>query len=114
MLIVSGFVVPKMNPTSHIGNIRLLHPVVVAVEHQEDSQTENNKTKDEESQEEVLNVMTEIHSIIFLVPLLNPFALFIEHIIDLTEMLLHLSGHPFMLFFEHVLNLLPVNIIDSD
>lgn len=64
MPIVSGFVVPKMNPTSYVGNIRLLHPVVVAVERQENSPTENNETKDEESQEEVLNVMTEIHSYI--------------------------------------------------
>ena len=46
MPIVSGFVVPKMNPTSHVGNIRLLRPVVVTVEHQEDSQAENNESKD--------------------------------------------------------------------
>ena len=31
MPIVSGFVVPKMNPTSHVGNIRLLRPVVMSV-----------------------------------------------------------------------------------
>ena len=48
MPIVSGFVVPKMNPTSHVGNIRLLRPVVVTVEHQEDSQAENNESKDKE------------------------------------------------------------------
>ena len=36
MPIVNGFVVPKMNPTSHVGNIRLLRPVVVAVEHQKE------------------------------------------------------------------------------
>ena len=114
MPIISGFVVPKMNPASHVGNIRLLRPVVVAVEHQEYSQTENNKTKDKESQEEVLNVMTEIHSIIFLVPLLNPFALFIEHVIDLSDMLLHRSRHPLLLLGVHFLNLLPVFIFDSD
>ena len=66
------------------------------------------------SQEEVLNVMTEIHSIIFLVPLLNPFALFIEHIIDFTDMLLHRSRHPLLLLCVHFLNLLPVFIFDSD
>ena len=38
--------------------------MVVAIKYQEDSQTEYNETKDEEQQEEVLNVMTEIHSII--------------------------------------------------
>ena len=37
-----------MNPTSHVGNIRLLRPVVVTVEHQEDCQAENNESKDKE------------------------------------------------------------------
>ena len=32
MPIVSGVVVPKMNPTSHVGDIRLLRPVVVALD----------------------------------------------------------------------------------
>ena len=54
MLIVSGFAVPKMNPTSHGGNIRLRRPVVVAVEHQEDSQTENDKTYGEEKPDDIL------------------------------------------------------------
>ena len=36
MPIVSGLFVPQMNPASHVGNIRLLRPVVVAVLHQED------------------------------------------------------------------------------
>ena len=53
MPIVSGFVVPKMNPTRHVGNIRLLRPVVVTVEHQEDSQAENYKSKDKEEPEEL-------------------------------------------------------------
>jgi len=52
MPIVSGFVVPKMNPTRHVGNIRLLRPVVVTVEHQEDSQAENYESKDKEEPEE--------------------------------------------------------------
>lgn len=33
------------NPTSHIGNIRLLRPVVVAVEYWEDRQAENDDHK---------------------------------------------------------------------
>lgn len=45
MPIFSGFVVPQMNPTNHIGNIRLLRPVVVAVEYREDRQTENDDPK---------------------------------------------------------------------
>lgn len=95
-------------------NIRLLRPVVVTVEHQEDSQAENNESKDKEEPEEILHIVSEVGSVVLLVPFLNPSTFFIKHLIDLTDMLLHLSGHPFMLFVEHVLNLLPVNIIDSD
>ena len=68
---VSGFVVTKMNPTRHAGNIRLLRPVVVTVEHQEDSQAENDDTKDVEIPEEILLIMsymsnrgTATHSIV--------------------------------------------------
>ena len=60
MPIISGFVVPKMNPTSHVGNIRLLRPVVVTVEHQEDSQAENNESKDKEEPEEILHIVSEV------------------------------------------------------
>ena len=60
MPIVSGFVVPKMNPTRHVGNIGLLRPVVVTVEHQEDSQAENDDTKDLEIPEEILHIMSYI------------------------------------------------------
>ena len=60
MPIVSGFVVPKMNPTRHVGNIRLLRPVVVTVEHQEDSQAENDDTKDVEIPEDILHIMSYI------------------------------------------------------
>ena len=63
MPIVSGFVVPKMNPTRHVGNIRLLRPVVVTVEHQEDSQAENYKSKDKEEPEEILHIVTKIGSL---------------------------------------------------
>ena len=41
-----------MNSTSHVGNTRLLRPVVVAVEYQEDSQAENDQAKNEEEPEE--------------------------------------------------------------
>ena len=114
MPIVSGFVVPKMNPTRHVGNIRLLRPVVVTVEHQEDSQTEHEETYGEEKQEEILHIVSEVCSIVLLVPLLNPFALFIEHVIDLSDMLLHRSRHPLLLLGVHFLNLLPVFISDPD
>ena len=46
MPIVSGFVVPKMNSTSHVGNIRLLRPVVMAIELQEDGQAEIDNQSD--------------------------------------------------------------------
>ena len=100
MPIVSGFVVPKLNHASHVGNIRLLHPVVVAIVYQEDSQPENDKTNDKEHQEEVLNVMTEIHSDIFLEPVLSPSEFIGKHFIDFTKMLLHLSCHPLVFFAE--------------
>ena len=96
MPIVSGAVVSEMNPTSHVGNIRLLRPVVVTVEHQEDSQAENYKSKDKEEPEEILHIVSEVGPIVLLVPFLNPFAFFIKHLIDLTDMLLHLSGHCFV------------------
>lgn len=114
MPIVSGFVVPKMNPTSPVGNIRLLRPVVLAIEYQVDNQTKNAKPNGKEEPDEILHIVSEVGSVVLLVPFLNPSAFFIKHLIDLTDMLVHLSGHPFMLFVEHVLNLLPVNIIDSD
>ena len=97
-----------------LGTIRLLRPVVVTIEYQEDSQAENDQAKNEEEPEEILRIVSEVGSVVLLIPFLNPSAFFIKHLIDLTDMLLHLSGHPFMLFVEHVLNLLPGNIIDSD
>ena len=80
MPIVSGFVVPQMKPTRHVGNIRLLRPVVVTVEHQENSQAENNESKDKEEPEEILHIVSEVGSIVLRVPLLNPFAFIIEHL----------------------------------
>ena len=111
---VSGLIVPKMNPTSHAGNIRLLRPVVVAIEYQEDSQAENDQTKDEEEPEEILRIVSEVGSIVFPVSFLNPLAFIGKHFIDLTKMLLHLSSHPLLLLGVHFLNLLPVFIFDSD
>ena len=61
MPIVSGFVVPKLNPTRHVGNIRLLRPVVVTVEHQEDCQAENYESKAKE-EPRVIGTGTLIHS----------------------------------------------------
>ena len=101
MPIVSGFVVPKMNPTRHVGNIRLLRPVVVTVEHQEDSQAENYESKDKEEPEEILHIVSEVGSIVFLVPLPNPFAFIIEHFIDFVNVILHLTCHPLVFLVEH-------------
>lgn len=56
------------------GNIRLLRPVIVAVEHQKDSQAENEDTKDAEEPEEILHIVSEVGLIVFLVPFMNPFA----------------------------------------
>lgn len=95
-------------------NIRLLRPVVVTVEHQEDSQAENNESKDEEELEEPLDIVSEIRTIIFLVPLLNPSAFISKHFVDFTDMLLHQRSHPLMLFVEHVLNPLPIGIRNLD
>ena len=90
MPIVSGFVVPKMNPTSHVGNIILLLPVVMSIKRKEDNQAENDDTKDEEEPKEPLGIVTEIAAIIFLVSFTN-FILFIDkHGINLTDMHLHL------------------------
>ena len=60
MPIVSGFVVPEMNPTSNVGNIRLRCPMIVAVKSQEDGQAENDDTKDVEIPEEILHIMSYI------------------------------------------------------
>ena len=76
---VSGFVVPKMNPTRHVGNIGLLRPVVVTVEHQEDSQAENNEPKDKEEPEEILHIVSEVGSVVLLVALLNHSAFVSKH-----------------------------------
>ena len=56
-----------MNSTSHVGNTRLLRPVVVAVEYQEDSQAENDQAKNEEEPEEPLGIMPKVTAIVFLV-----------------------------------------------
>ena len=90
MPIVSGLVLSKMNSTSHVGNTRLLRPVVVAVEYQEDSQAENDQAKNEEEPEEPLGIVTEVATIIFLVSLTDFLPFIGKHGIDLTDMLLHL------------------------
>ena len=106
MPIVSGFVVPKMNPTRHVGNIRLLHPVVMTIERKEDNQAENDHTKDAEEPKESLGIVTEVTAIIFLVSFTN-FILFIDkHGINLTDMHLHLFGHPLAFFGKQFLNLM--------
>ena len=67
MPIVSGFVVPKMNPTSHIGNIRLLRPVVVSIERKEDDQQEDEDAEDAEEPKDILCIVSEVCSIVLFV-----------------------------------------------
>lgn len=57
MPIVSGFVVPKMNPTSHDGNIKLLRPMVLTIKHQIDNQTKNDETNGKEKPDEILDIV---------------------------------------------------------
>ena len=106
MPIVSGFVVPKMNPTSHVGNIRLLHPVVVSIKPKKDNQAKNDHTKDAEEPEEPLGIVTEIAAIIFLVSFTNFLPFIGKHGINLTDMHLHLFGHPLAFFGKQFLNLM--------
>ena len=54
--------------------------------------------------------MPEVTAIVLLVSLLNLPAFFGKHIIDLTDMFLHLGKHPFVFLVKQVLNLLPINI----
>ena len=103
MPFVSGFVVPKMNSTSHVGNIRLLRPVVVAVEYQEDSQAENDQAKNEEEPEEIQRIVTEIAAIIFLVSLTDFFP-FISKITDPLYLPLKRGG-PVCPYLENPRNL---------
>ena len=62
--------------------------MVVAVEHQEDSLTENSKTKDAEGPKEILHIVSEVGSIVLLVPFMNLFAFIGKHRLDLTDMYL--------------------------
>lgn len=57
MPIVSGFVVPKMNSTSHDGNIKLLRPMVLTIKHQIDNQTKNDETNGKEKPDEILDIV---------------------------------------------------------
>ncbi|KIP56669.1 hypothetical protein [Prevotella pectinovora] len=88
-------------------NIRLLRPVVVTVEYQEDSQAENDQAKNEEELEEPLGIVTKVTTIIFLVAFTNFLPFISKHGIDLTDMRLHLCGHPLAFFGKQFLNLLP-------
>ena len=56
-----------MNPTSHIGNIRLLRPVVVSIERKEDDQQEDEDTEDAEEPKDILGIVSEVCSIVLLV-----------------------------------------------
>lgn len=105
MPIVSGAVVSEMNPTSHVGNIRLLRPVVVSIKPKKDNQAKNDHTKDAEEPEEPLGIVTDIAAIIFLVSFTNFLPFISKHGIDLTDMHLHLCGHPLAFFGKLIIAL---------
>ena len=79
---VSGFVVPKMNPTSHVGNIRLLRPVVVAIEHQVDNQTKNAEPNGKEEPNKILHIVSKVGFVTLLVPIPDTTAFIRKHFID--------------------------------
>ena len=86
----------------------------MVVKYQEDSQAEYDNTKDKKEPDEILHIVSEVGSIIFLVPVLSPSELICKHFIDLMDMLSHLTSHPFVFFVEHFLNRLPVFISNLD
>ena len=69
-------------------------------------------TKREEKPEEPLCIVTEIAAIIFLVSFTDFLPFIGKHVIDLTDMRLHLCRHPLAFFGKQFLNFLPVSIID--
>ena len=97
MPIVSGFVFSKMNPTSHIGNIRLFEPVIFLTHNHDYDGGNHEDANRKEEPEEPLYIATEIAAIIFLVAFTNFLPFIGKHRIDLKDMLLHLSSHPLLL-----------------
>ena len=73
----------------------------MVVKYKEDCEPEYDNTKDKEELDEILHIVSEVGSVVFLVPFLNPFAFIIEHFIDLTNMLLYLTCHPLVFLVEH-------------
>lgn len=68
MPMVSGLIVPKLNPTSPVGNIRLsFRPVVLSIERQEDDQQDDENSKDAEKPKDILDIVSEVCSIVLLV-----------------------------------------------
>ena len=65
----------------------------MVVKYQEDSQAEYDNTKDKEEPDEILHIVSEVGSIIFLVPVLSPSELICKHFIDLMDMLSHLTSY---------------------
>ena len=106
MPMVSGLIVPKLNPTSNVGNIILLRSVVMSIKRKEDNQAENDDTKNKEEPKESLSIMPKIAAIIFLVAFTDFLPLISKHGIDLTGMHLHLFGHPLAFFGKQFLNLM--------
>ena len=57
---VSGLIVPKLNPTSPVGNFRLsFRPVVLSIERQEDDQQEDEDSNNAEEPKEILDIVSE-------------------------------------------------------
>ena len=80
--------------------------------HHDYSWGEHEEFQDEEEPEEPLGIVTEVTAIVLLVSFLYPSAFFDKHVIDLTDMHLHLCGHPLAFFGKQFLDFMPVSIID--
>ena len=97
---VSELIVPKLCHTRHDGNIRCLEPVAPSAHHHDYGSSEYEEAQDKEKPDEPLGIVTEVTAIVFLVSLLNPPAFFDKHVIDLTNILLHLAEHPLVFLVE--------------
>ena len=64
--------------------------MVVAIEHQIDNQTKNAETNGKEEPDEILHIVSEVGSFVFLVSVPSLSAFISKHFIDFTDMFLHL------------------------
>ncbi len=87
-----------------------LKPLILSSNKHDNDSTKHKESQHEEEPEEVLDIMPEVASIIFLEPFSGIFPFLCNHSIDFTDMLLHLREHPLVFVVKRGLNLLPVFI----